>query len=424
MASTLQLDGLYKQLYASEIENLVPSCALVYNEVSFAAKEQQAGGVFVQPVILSQEQGWSYFAADSSAPTLTGNVDMATKPAQVMGAQMAGQAQLTVEAAKRALAKGPSAFEDAIGLQMRVLKESGVKRLEMNFLYGQSSVAIAATSSNVNSTTTSITIKQSDWAAGFWSGMKNAKFDLYQTGAYGAQTKINTNAAVVVSSVNANTRVITVTGNSTDITAVDAYIAANNNKAEFFFFGAYNVEAAGLKRQLTNTASLFNIDASVYDLWLGNTYSLGSPNALTFAQLQKAVIPAVNRGLDAEVDVLVSPSAWAGLLTDQAALRQYTSSGPSFENGATKLKFQSQNGIMNIRPHLFVKEGDTFIVPMKGLKRFGATDLTFDIPGTDKGRIFIQLPTTMGFEYRCYSHQTLFFGTPAQGVYVNGIVNA
>jgi hypothetical protein len=421
MASTTDLDGLYKQLYAKDIENLVPSCALLYNDVSFAPKEQQAGGVFVQPVILSQEQGWSYFAADSSVPTLTGNVDMATKSAQVMGSQMAGQSQLTVEA-KRAMTKGPSAFEDAIGLQMRVLKESGVKRLEMNFLYGQTSVAIAATSSNVSSTSTSITIKQSDWAAGFWSGMRNAKFDLYQTGAYGSQTKINTNAAIVVSSINANTRVIAVTGNSTDIGALDTYIAANNNKAEFFFYGAYSVEAAGLKRQLTNTATLFNINAATYDLWNGNQFAVGSA-ALTFAQLQKAVIPAVNRGLDQEIDVLISPAAWANLLVDQAALRQYTSGGPSFENGANKLKFQSQNGIMNIRPHLFVKEGDAFIVPMKGLKRFGATDLTFDIPGTDKGRIFIQLPTTMGFEYRCYSHQTLFFGTPAQGVFVNGIVN-
>ena len=423
MASTLDLDGMYKQLYADVIKDAVPSCALIYKDIPFASKEQQAGGVFVQPVILAQEQGWSYFASDTVTPTLTGNVDMSMKPAQVQGAQMAGQAQLTVEAAKRALAKGPSAFEDAVGLQMRVLKDSGVKRLEMNFLYGQTSLAIASSSANVNSTTTAITIKLSEWAAGFWSGMKGAKFDLYQTGTYGSQTKINSNAALVVSSVNASTRVVTVTGNSTDIAAVDTYVAANADKAEFFFYGAYGVEAAGLKRQMTNTGLLFNINAATYDLWGGNTYSIPSPYALTFSVAQKAIAVAVNRGLDEEVDIFVSPDSWSNLMTDQAALRQYTQSGPTFENGATKLSFMSQNGKINIRPHIFVKQGDAFIIPLGNVKRFGASDLTFDIPGTDKGRVFIQLQSTMAFEYRAFSHQTLFLNTPARAVYVNQIVN-
>jgi len=425
MASTLDLDGLYKQLYPADVMNAVPNAAAIYKDVAFVSKELQAGGYFIQPVVLSQEQGWSYFAADATAAgsTLTGAVDMTMKPAQVMGSQLAGQSAITVEAAKRAVSKGPSAFDDAVGLQMRVMRESGVKRLEMNFLYGQTPVAVAATSANSNSTTTVVTIQLASWAAGFWAGMKNAKFDLYQQGTYGSQTKINTNAALVISSVNSTTRAVIITGNSTDITAVDSYIAANNNKAEFFFYGAYNVEAAGLKRQLTNTGSLFNINATTYDMWQGNSYALSTPFALTFAQLQKGIAVGVNRGLDEEVDVFISPDSWANLMTDQAALRQYTSGGPSFENGATKLKFQSQNGIVNIRPHIFVKQGDAFAVPMKLLKRYGASDLTFDMPGTDGGKIFIQNPSNLSFEYRCYSHQTIFLNTPSKGVYFSGIVN-
>lgn len=426
MASTLDLDGLLKQIYPKEVLNAVPSAAAIYKDVPFVTREQQSGGFFIQPVVLSQEQGWSYFAADATAAnsTLTGSVDMAMKPAQVIGSQMAGQSSLTVEAAKRAMSSGPAAFEDSVGLQMRVMRESGVKRLEMNFLYGQTSVSVAASSANVNSTSTAITIQLSQWAAGFWAGMKGAKFDLYQSGTYGSQTKVNTNAALVVSTVNATTRVVTVTGNSSDITAVDAYIASNANTAQFFFYGAYNVEAAGLKRQLTNTAgTLFNISSATFDLWGGNTYTVLTPFALTFAQLQKAVAVAVNRGLDEDVDVFISPDAWANLLVDQAALRQYTSGGPTFENGGGKLAFQSQNGKINIRPHIFVKQGDAFIIPMKNVKRLGTTDLTYDIPGTQAGKVFIYNQTTMSFEYRCYSHQTIFINSPAKGVYVTGIVN-
>lgn len=421
--STQDLDGIYKTTFAPEIESLVPACAVLYDTIPFAKKELANGSYFIQPVVLSQEQGWTYYASDASAPALSGSVSMATKPAQVMGANMAGQSQLTVEAAERARTKGPSAFDDVIGLQMRNMKESGVKRLEINFLYGQTSLAVAHTSANVSTTSTAITIKLSEWAAGFWSGMKNAKFDLYQSGVYGSQTKINANAALVVSTVNTATRVVTVTGNATDIGAVDTYIAAHNDTAELYFAGAYGVEAAGLKRQLTNQASLFNIDASVYDLWLGNTYSVVSPYIFSFAQMNKAITAAVNRGLDEDIDVLVSPDAWTNLMTDQAALRMYTQGGGTFENGANKLSFAGQSGKITIRPHIFVKQGDAFIVPLGNVKRIGATDLTFNIPGTDGGKVFIQLQSTMAFEYRCYSHQTIFFDTPAKGVYVNTIVN-
>lgn len=414
------LDGNYKQQYPSKIENLVPECALIYKAVPFVQKSLQNGSYYIQPVILADEQGWTYQAPDSTDYDLKGNVSMATKPAQVLGSQLIGQAQLGYEAAARAMTTS-QAFEDAVGLQMRVLKTSGIKRLEVNFLYGGTSIALAASSANVNTTSTAVTIKLSDWSAAFWSGMTGAKFDLYQSNG---TTIVNTvGTPLIVSTVNAETRVVTFTSTSTaDITAVDAYILANANVAQFFFFGANGTEAAGLKKQLTNTGLLFNINATTWDLWRGNTYAVGGV-AFTFSKMQAAIAKAVNRGLQEEVNVYVNPNTWQNLMTDQAALRMYTSDSSEFKNGAEKLTFMSQNGRVNVMSHLFVKEGDAFIVPMGKVGRFGATDITFNIPGTDNGRIFIQIESKSCFEYRCYSNQTLFLEAPAQGVYVSGIVN-
>jgi hypothetical protein len=426
MTYTTDLNGLYKPTFSKYINNLVPECALIYKDTSFSDPSETLGAYFIQPVILSPEQGFSFAAADDPTFTANGAISMKMGQAQVTGYQLGGQASITVEAVKRALSKGPSAFDSSIGLQMKSLKLSAIKRLELLFLYGQSGLATVATRTNVNATTTTAVITLSQWAAGIWAGMTNAKFDVYQAGTYGSQTRVGT-GSFTVTAIDTNTRTLTLSAAAGDITAFDTYVGANANQAQLFFQNSYNKEPAGLKRQMTNTGTLFNIDAATNDLWRGNTYSLTTPFALTFKELQKAVAVAVTRGLDRDVNVYVSINTWANLNSDQAALRQYTGQGSQnseqYENGAQRLVYQSQNGLMTVIPHLFVKEGDAFIVNTDDLKRIGACDVTFDLPGTAGGDVFIQGPNAFSVEYRLYSNQTLFLETPSQAVYLQNIVN-
>lgn len=419
MASTAQLDGLYKQLYPKRIEDAVPAAAHLLKKIPFTPKELQQGNFYNQPVILTQEQGWTYLTAGGST-ALLGNIDMQLKNAQVLGNIIAGQSDLTVEAAKRAVSNGPAAFEDAVGLQMRVMIDSGKKRQEINFLYGQTALALVASNNHINATATILTIVASEWAAGFWAGMQNARFDAY---AADNVTKVNSTTSLNVVTSNATQTSVTFAGASGDITAVENYVNAGNNNLQLYFYGAFGNESPGCKAQLTNTGTLFGISAATYDLWAGTQYAVAAPGVFSFSQLQKALAKAVARGLDEEVDVYVNPDTWANLLTDQAALRLYTSAPGSFENGAEKLSFMGQNGKVNIIPHIYVKSGDAFILPMSKIKRIGVSEMTFDIPGTDKGRIFIQSASNLSFEYRCYAQETIFVEMPARCVYVSGIVN-
>lgn len=429
MSGVSDFTGIYKRVYANSIEDLVPECALLYKAVPFNAGAEMIGEDYNQAVILTQEQGISYAAPNTDAFTLGGAISMKVQQARVPGYQIAGQATINIEAAMKAVSKGPAAFDNAVGVQMKNLMASTKKRLEFGFLYGQTGVAKAASSANVSTTSTNVTILLAEWSSGFWSGNVNGAFDWYQNGTYGSQTRIGT-GSFTVSLINSTTRVVTFTGAAADITALDAYIAANANLAQAFYKSGYNNEAPGLKSQLTKTTAQFNIDPAVYDLWRGNTYTVASPNVLTFEVLQKAIAPAVERGLDVDVDVYINPKAWAKLNADQAALRQYTGVGATnsttYENGAKKLVFASQNGTVTIHSHIYVKEGDAFIVPLDECTRIGATDATYNYtPGAvSDGAIFTQLAGTMSAEYRLYSNQTFFLRAPAKAVYVTGIVNS
>jgi hypothetical protein len=414
------LNGLYKQVYAKSIEDAVPAAAHILKRVPFQKKEQIQGLAFNQPVILTQEQGWSYIQAGSATPTLYGSVSMQLQNAQFIGNIIAGQCSLTVEAVKRAVSSA-AAFEDTIGLQMKVMMASGKKRQEINFLYGNTPLALANSSVNSNTHQTVVTIVTSEFAAGFWAGMQNAQFDAFYT-ANG--TQINTSNAYSVVTSNATALSVTFNNpNTTDLAALDTACASAGGAVGFYFYNAYGNESNGLKAQLTNTGTLFGINAAQYDLWNGNQFTVPSPGVFSFSQLQKAIAVAVGRGLDEDVTVFVNPNTWANLLTDQAALRLYTSASGTFTNGGDKLEFSSQNGKVEIVPHIYIKNGDAFILPMDKVKRIGVAEMSFDIPGMDKGKIFIQNPTSLSFEYRAYSQETIFLELPARGIYVNGIVN-
>ena len=190
-----------------------------------------------------------------------------------------------------------------------------------------------------------------------------------------------------------------------------------------YFKGAYGKEMSGLDKIITNTGTLFNINASVYDLWRGNVVS--TTGTLNLNKVQKAVATAVERGLDEEAVLLVSPRTWQDLSAEQSAYRKFDSSYDSkeMENGSERLVFYSQNGKIEVISHNCVKAGEAFIVPLKRVKRVGSTDITFETPGRSD-EIFLHLANNAGFELRCYADQAILVETPARCVKITGIVNS
>lgn len=420
--SPAELSGNFKEVYADDVAKMVPQQAKLQGPgmIPFVEQEKELGNKYHQPLLLSRSHGFTYAAADSGAFALNDHVAPQMKDAYLQGSQILLREAIGYDTAARAN-KSKKAFRKATELIVEEMRDSMAHRLELSLLYGQSDLGTVASSANSSATVTVLTITLAKWALGIWAGGENCPVDVYQSNG---TTKINSNAKCVITVVNFDDRKLTISGNATDIAAIDTYVAANADGARLFFYGAASNEMAGLDKIVTNTGELFGVNATTYNLWKGNSVSAGSAT-LTMAKILGALAKAVERGLMEDVVCIMNPNTWANVQSDLAALRRYDGSYSSEKatNGSKEIEFFYQNGSVKLVSHSLVKQGECFILPVKRLKRVGAIDITFNTPGRSE-EIFLQMPNNAGFELRCYTDQALFCERPAWLVKITAIVNA
>jgi len=397
------LNANFKEVYADNIENLIPEGVKLVNKISFSSRDRQLGNLYHQPVILGHEHGVTFAGPTDDAFNLQAPVSGLIRDAQVRGSQMVLRSVLGYAAAARAAGGGQKAFEDSTKFLVSNMLRSMAKKLEMVMLYGQEGLAkVASTSGAV------ITITTAEWAPGIWAGANNMPIEIRD--ATGATSR----GFASISSVDMTARTITVDSIPAGVVATDI----------IWHKGQYGNDFAGVHKILTNTGSIFGINAGTYDLFKGNSYVISPAGALSFAAMQEAVARAVEKGLDSDVMVLVNPRSWADLLTEQSALRQYDSSYRSSvtENGAQEITFFAQNGKVEIVPSIYVKEGYSYVMCLDEWLRIGSTDITFKRPGQGS-EFFRELENSAGYELRSYTDQALFCYAPGKNTLISGISN-
>jgi hypothetical protein len=392
-------NGLFKIVYASKTKDLIPDGVKVLKEIDFVPQSERQGESYRQPVILGMEHGFSYGGTSGAVFNLAGSISGNTVFAEVKGTEMILESTVSLGAVSRSENK-QAAFVQATKHVVKNMMLSMYKRLEVQMLYGQMGLgAVASTSGNV------ITITAAEWAPGIWNGGENMKLELRSSA--GA-----VRGSCSITKVDSDNRQLTVDLLPAGVVATDVLWHA----------GAYGKEFAGIHKILTNTSTLFGIDASQYNLWKGNTYTISPTGPLSFDAVKGAISLAVNKGLDGTVMALVSTKSWDKLLTEQAALRMYDSSYSSkeLEQGAEKITFFSQNGKVEVVPSIHVKEGYAYIISKDEFKRVGSSDVTFDRPGME-GQYIIDLQQSSGYGIRAYSDQALFCEAPGRGSLISAI---
>ncbi len=421
--TSTSLQGDFKEAYATKIENLIPQCAFIQQEVPFVPKQQRTGNLYHLPVIVTSAQGFTYGLVSSGALTLNNAVSMQTQDAQVQGVQLCLQNTISFEAVAKSQ---QNSFETATKLVIDDSAESQRKRLELMFLYGQSTTGLGTitqnSDSNISGTSTRITVEPGQWSAGIWSGLENAQFNFY----YSTSTLVSSGADAIftVTGVDPINRYLTVTGTATGITALETAVTGQTTVRPYFL-GAFGVEAAGLEAILTNVGTLFNISAATYSLWRSNVITI--TGALNYGRIQQAVAQCTVRGLDEEVTVLVNPMAYIDVSNQITALRRFTNAEDNKSGkmgGGETLSFYGPQGAMvKIQPHLFVKAGDCFIVPMKRLVRVGALDMSFSLLGNQSEQDFLYpIPGTSAYFFYLYSLQAIILMTPARAAFMTGFL--
>lgn len=422
------LNGLFRQKYSKVVKDLIPDFGIIQKRVPFSQAEL-LGDFYHLPVVVADEHGFTYGGATAANYTLNASIAMQLQDAQVTGSELTLTSEASYGAVSRSAKKGDTSVEKLVDLLIERMKASTAKRVEIALLYGQSLTGIGQISATSGSgAARTYTISAATFAAGIWAGMENCQLDVLTTGSF-ATGPINTNAAVVVTAVNVGSLQISVSGNSTDLTNIDAQISTGAN---IFFYGAagqltsgnVSKEMVGLDAILVNTGTLFNISATSYNLWAAQTYPCGSAE-LSMAKVMAGLALPVARGLLQDVQLLVAPDSFANLNSDLGAQRFYDESydPKKGEKGVSSIVYHGQNGKIEVIAHPMVKRGEAFAIPLDIIQRVGSTDIAFRGEGPlGEEDYFFQNTSTNGWTIRAYTDQALMVEAPAWCVKFTGIV--
>lgn len=420
--TTSTMAGFLKEVYGESVIALAPASVKLAKRFPFANAEM-IGNKYHQPVDLTMEHGLTAAAAGAGTVTLLQPVAGQMQDAQVDGSQLFARSQVDYETLAKAANAGKAAFGDAVKHVVRRLTASGSKDLEIQLLHGQRGIGYVSAKSG-SSTSRTFTIADASWSAAIWAGMENATLDIWKSDF---SAKINSNAAIVVSAVDLDAKTVSVTGNSTDLTAVDTELASPTGGSYgpqiFRETHSPTTEMAGIDKIVRNTGTLFNISAATYSLWKGNVVSsTGQP---TLAKILNGIARCVERGLEDSVIAVVSPRQFEAMNGDQAALRRYGAETSKAENGFEGLMFHCQTGYVEVMSHPYQKDGLIHILNPEDVKRIGAQDLTFFQKSGGRSDLIIrELPDKGASEMRAYSNQALFIEKPAQTAVLDGVTIA
>lgn len=407
------LSAYLKEIYADQIITLVPEGVKVLELVDFVESDKEPGNHYNQPVQLTHEFG---FSVGTGAFALNAAVAHQSANAQVNGNSLLLRSVISYDAAARASTSKKSFMKWSESKFIPMLA-SFKKRLEILALYGQMGIgqvsAVTPTSASA-----AVTISNAQWATGIWAGSEGMPVDVYS--ALSSGTKRTAGGFATVASVDIANKVVTLTcANSTDA----GNIAVNDY---LFFGGQYSTnEMAGIAKITSNTGTLFNISATTYSLWAANSYSCSSA-ALSMSKLLAGAAKPVGKGLEEKLTVLLSPGAFTNVNSDLAALRRFDGSysKKKLSNGTESLEFHGVNGLMELVPSIYVKEGHALGIPAKQCMRIGGTDTTMTMPGQASDQLVLQIPDVAAYEMRLYTEQGFFCQRPGWMIEYTGIVNS
>lgn len=417
------LNGDFKQAYQDKIKDLVPNYAYILKNTTVEKGMKQLGDKFNAPVKVQSGQGYTY-NTDGSAFALNSAIALQMENALVPAFSLIRRDNISYTAISRSA--GKNSFGKAVDITLNDMTEGAGFRLECTYLHGQQGLGVTSSCTTTSSTITLVALTAATWATGIWASALGAQVQFFVVSG-GALVSSGADSVFQVTGVDFTNYTISVTGTTGGSTTLQAEATTPLN---VYFNGAATnssttwIEGVGLFKIGGNTGSLFSIDAAVFPLWQGNTYSAGSA-PLSFGKLQKAITLPGDKGLMGEdCTVLVPLTSFSDLLTEQAAARRYGDvKGKKMDNGADSLEFYSPSGTMTIVPHPLIKRGQALIYPTDSITRIGSSELTFQLPGTSTDS-YLQVPLGdyAGYQVRIWADNTVFCETPSHMCVISSIV--
>lgn len=430
MSSDSLVQGLFKQVYG-ELRDLKPK-AMKFQEMWPQEKGNRQGSEFVEAMILSFETGFTLMGNENDTVDINSPVAGAVKQAKIKDYGTIVASNIPFPVLVRAAESGEQAFKAASKHVTKNNLESHQRLIEVLCWHGQAAGKLGRVSyltgtyrgvsfTNGAGTLNGVTfatggvdtsnkyiLLERSFASGIYSGMEGCPIQEVTS----ADAVVASGAIVAVESEYGYLKV--------DFTPVAA--SSTSSHALAFPGMASQKDMVGVNKILTNTGSLFEIDASQYSLWRGTTVALDNKK-LTFDRISAACGKAVNRGgLAQDIDVFVNPLTWTTLLSDQAALVRHTGdTSTKVKMGSETIEFYSQNGKITIHPHPVVKENEAYGLARDDWHRIGSQDLGFKVNGA--GELIFPLQNQTAWRFESFAMNAVYCSAPARSFYISGIDN-
>ena len=412
------IQAAFSNAYADKLEKFPNRFSVINSEVRFAQGMEKNGNEYIAPIRLGLEHGFTFNTA-GDAFTINTPVVAPYQQARVLATSLLMATNIAYAVASRALG-GAKSYFNAMSLQVETLRESMEYHVEISHLHGQNSIA-AFSAISASGTTGNFTVTAASWAEGIWIYALNMPIDLC-TSVTASPT--NTNAAVVVASYVASTRVVSFTCASGDAaglngmgTGVVFRRGANAGSSVF-------LESAGLFKIVSTTSgTLFNISTTTYNgLFQARQVSCNS-SPLTVQALMQGAALVEFLGVKQDYILICNPLVKARLISDLNVLRRLDSSYSSarVETGSGEAVIHTSTGSIRLMAHPLCKVGEAAMINTRDWIRIGSTDITSSIPGGPTKDLLIDLPTTAAWQLRSFSDQALFTARLATSVYFSSI---
>jgi hypothetical protein len=426
---TLQtLNGMFKVQYADKMKDLIPDMSVVISKIPFVPNNQKSGSVFIQPVILSMDQGFTCHGSNDQILTMNNPVGHTIGQAQVQSCVYSGRSFVSNAVLQRASGSEQS-FVDATSHIVQALSKSFSHMLEGMHWYGGVGLA-TSTAATALLNNKQLGISAANSAAFLWIGAEGMPIDI-----------VDSTGTIVLSTEVSSINIGTSDGSNQDggilLTLASVSGLVNASAYTIYRKGYVGLEHKGIKYILTND-NVFGINGANYSLWKSNRYAANAP--LTYSLVSQAVARAIGRGLTGPLMAVVSPKVLRSLFPDYFAIgneatssstdtRQSNSKARRFNNesdvknlfhGTDSVKLSVDGVAIEFISSEFVKGGDAFFLDRESWMRVGSTGPTFNLQGAPD-QYFLQRPDSLACEIRMLSDESPFSDSLNKNLIITGV---
>jgi hypothetical protein len=441
---------IFKTVYGGQHDLTLPSDA-VDDLLPFEASEA-TGKEFVEDFIMGDEVGATWAGSAIRAFKIKEAIAGSIEQSSINGSQFVLSSVIPWGFMTRSAGGGDKAFYDGTKLVMKNHLSSHSKLRSVEKLYGQSDAGLGYVSYAGSGTVYrgqaytgngTVTLIQKDGTSiAFVGGVCSAanlptnapqgakSAILFQPGQFASGFFVG-KKGIVLKQVNTTTGLAVASGALKGVNALLGFIYVDFDAVAATAVASHRIVyeewesnncMVGIHKIITNTGTLFGINAVEHELWSGQVINLGQKK-FNLKAVQEGIADAINAGgLEEPMDILVNPLTFAQMANDEAAMRKYDASykGASASNGFETIEYYAANGTNRIRASNKVKEGDAFGMIKEHWKCSGSQAPSFRPNGMGQEVIFA-LQDQAGWVVRSFSDMFVICRMPARQILWTGL---